>query len=74
MQLINETDLEYRQYLRDLISGQKKFIASLEGITERLPQLTQEVAEILKTNIADLEVNQVRLRKELNRALSDKKD
>lgn len=73
-QIIGESDLEYRRYLQNLVKGQVKFIQSLEETATRLPHMAQQLSEVIADNRLTLEEYQVRLRGELNRALSSKKN
>jgi len=73
-QIIGESDLQYRRYLQNLVNGQSKFIISLEETAESLPNMAQQLSEVIADNRLILEEYQVRLRGELNRALSSKKD
>jgi len=73
-QIIGESDGDYRKYLQGLIDGQKSFIIALEKAAQSRPNLTQEISSILASNVEMLEEYQARLKGELNRALSSKKD
>lgn len=73
-QIIGESDGEYRKYLQNLVNGQKLFIAALEDTAQRIPSMAQEIAGLIADNNKTLVEYQARLRRELSRALSSKKD
>lgn len=73
-QIIGESDGDYRKYLQKLVLGQKLFIEELEKISEQRPNIAQELSEVIAENVEVLKEYQERLKGELNRALSSKKD
>lgn len=68
--LVTETPKDYRAYLTDLASSQRKFIAALEEAAKKHPQLAQDIAYQVAENKLQLKETNERLRGELRRELS----
>lgn len=68
--LVTETPKDYRAYLIDLASSQRKFIAALEEAARKHPQLAQDIAYQVAENKLQLKETNERLRGELRRELS----
>lgn len=68
--LITETSKQYRAYLTELASSQRKFVTALEQAAKKHPQLAQEIAYQVAVNKLQLKETNERLRGELRRELS----
>lgn len=70
LKLKSESHKEYREHLTKLAAAQREFIKTLEQVSKKYPQLTQDIAEVVAVNKVQLGETNNRLRGELRRELS----